>query len=158
MMAKKKKKIEEDAWLWMSQPSVSSIVSNPFFDYSFAADVLQIKIPLTWSQNIALQEKVRRDRAEDFGEAWTYYATIGLLDPKLPFEGVGWSLGLGISLRGGMALAGLIGVLVTGTALTVIDPHHKWEGGWDETEDYKVAQRQYAEMKAPWKTQYVPTM
>jgi len=157
-MAKKKKKIEDDAWLWMSQPSVAGMVGNPFFKYSFAADVLQIKIPLTWSEKIAAQEQVRRDRAEEFGEAWAYYAGIGLLDPKLPLEGVGWSLGLGISLRGGMLLAGLIGVLVTGTALTLIDPHHKREGGYDETADYRQFERAYGEMKAPWKTQYVPTM
>jgi len=35
-MAKKKKR-EEDAWMWMTQPVVPGMMRNPFFEYSFEA-------------------------------------------------------------------------------------------------------------------------
>jgi len=93
---------------------------------------------------------------EGFQKAWPYYASLGLLDPKLPLEAAGWSLTLGISYRYGIAVASIVGVLGTGTALTLIDPMHKYEGGYDETADYQQFERDYSELKAPWKKQYIP--
>jgi len=132
-MARKKKKLEEDAWLWMIQPSLPGMISNPFFKYSFAADVLQVKIPLTWSQKIAAQEQARRDVAEDFGEAWGYYTVAGLLDPKNPLVDARIvASALGVSWWAGLFFAAVVGAPIAGFALTIIDPKHKWEGGLDE--------------------------
>lgn len=128
-----KKKREEEAWMWITQPVPPGMVSNPFFKYSFSADVLKIKIPLTWSEKIATQEQARREVAEDFGEAWGYYTVAGLLDPKNPLVDARIvAATLGVSWWSGLLIAAVVGAPIAGLALTIIDPKHKWEGGLDE--------------------------
>jgi len=93
--------------------------------------------------------------------AYMSYGKAGLLDPKAPVEAYGYGGFLGFSgwKRGvvGALVGGIIGFSVGGMVLTAIDPLHKWEGGYDETAEYQQNQRDYAEMKAPWKAQYMPT-
>jgi hypothetical protein len=163
MARKKKKKIEEDAWMWMSQPSVPGMVSKPFFNYSFISSPTErassrgtaAEEGRSWGTNVPYGKS---NAYEGGWDAWKYYAIVGLLDPKLPLEAGGWALLLSSPYRVGLLVAAVVGVVVTGTALTIIDPAHKWEGGLDETPGYEDAERQYLEMRAPWKTQYVPSM
>jgi len=135
MMAKKKKKIEEDAWLWMTQPSVPGMVSNPFFKYSFRApEAPAPERPLLYSRT---GPHGGAEWGKDFMEAWGYYAAGGLIDPKIPIEGVWWAGQLGVGRLAGTIFAGFFGIIVTGTILTLVDPHHKWEGGLDESPLYR---------------------
>jgi len=133
MAKKRKKKLEDDAWMWMSQPAVPGMIKNPFFKYSFTGDVLEIKVPLTWEEEIAAQEQGRRNVAEGFGEAWGYYTLAGLLDPKNPLVDARIvAAALGVSWWSGLFIAAVIGAPIAGVVLTIIDPQHKWEGGLDE--------------------------
>lgn len=133
-MAKKKR--EEDAWMWITQPSLPGMKTNSFFKYSFTAPTSS-----TTSRGTAAEEGRSWGTDVPYGKsnayeggwsAWKYYAGAGLIDPKLPIEAYYWSGLLGISRLGGFAVAAAVGVFLTGTALTIIDPHHKWEGGLDE--------------------------
>jgi hypothetical protein len=126
-----KKKVEEDAWLWMSQPVVPGMVGNPFFEYSFTAPGAPAAIrPLLYSLPRAYWGR-------DFMQAWGYYAAGGLIDPKIGIEGAWWAGQLGVGRLAGTIFAGFFGIIVTGTLLTVVDPHHKWEGGLDESRLYQ---------------------
>jgi len=161
-MAKKKKKLEDDAWLWMmSQPfipgassSLSIVGPRRGTSISSYGSGLSVKEQATfWLQQQSLQGGMF--------PAYLSYGRAGLLDPKAPAEAWAWGgfLGLGGWKRAaaGGLIGGIIGFSIGGAVLTVIDPLHKWEGGWDETADYQETQRMYAEMKAPWKTHYIPT-
>jgi len=105
-----------------------------------------------------LQQNALRDGAFP---AYLSYGKAGLLDPKAPIEAWGWGgfVGLGGWQRAaaGTLIGGIIGFSIGGAALTAIDPLHKWEGGYDETADYRDYQRSYLETRAPWKAQYMPT-
>jgi len=136
-MAKKKKKVEEDAWIWMSQPAVPGMIRNSFFKYSFTSPKElehQIEKPLLYSRT---GPHGGAEWGQEPMRAWGYYALGGLLDPKLPAEGLWWAGTLGIGRLAGTVFAGFIGIVVTGTILTILDPHHKWEGGLDETVTYQ---------------------
>jgi len=92
--------------------------------------------------------------------AYVYYGRAGLLDPKLPIEAYGWGGVLGLTganrgLAGGV-VALVLGFTLAGVVGVAIDPMHQWEGGLDETADYQTAEKQYLELKAPWKTHHVP--
>jgi len=130
-----KKKVEEDAWLWMRQPVVPGMVSSPFFKYSFtASDAPPAARPLLYSRT---GPHGGAEWGKDFMTAWGYYAVGGLIDPKIPIEGIWWAGQLGVGRLAGSIFAGFFGIVVTGTILTVIDPHHKWEGGFDESPLYR---------------------
>jgi len=173
-MAKKKKEEEEDAWLWMSRPFSPGSVSVP----SARTTANQV---LEWD---TIKGGTRKGSISSLGPglsageqatfwfqqqslqggafpAYLYYGRAGLLDPKAPVEAYGYGGFLGFSgwKRGivGGVVGGIIGFSVGGMALTVIDPQDKWEGGYDETADYQQFERDYGEMRAPWKTQYIPT-
>jgi len=134
-MAKKKKKLEEDAWLWASQPVLPGMTRNPFFEYSFTApETLEPVRPLLYSRT---GPHGGAEWGKDFMTAWGYYAVGGLIDPKIPIEGIWWAGQLGVGRLAGSMFAGLFGIVVTGTLLTIVDPHHKWEGGLDEYPLYR---------------------
>jgi hypothetical protein len=135
MAKKRKKKLEEDAWLWMSQPSLPGIVSNPFFEYSFTApETPAAEKPLLYSRT---GPHGGAEWGKDFMQAWGYYAGGGLIDPKLPAEGIWWAGTLGVGRLAGTVFAAFFGIVVVGTVLTIVDPHHKYEGGLDESQLYQ---------------------
>lgn len=74
---------------------------------------------------------------DEFMGAWAYYGIAGAADPKNFFEAMAWRRALGIPYVAAYAVAGVQGVLLTGLALTLIDPAHKWSGGLDETKIYQ---------------------
>lgn len=130
-----KKPVEEDAWLWMSQPVVTGMVRNPFFKYSFtAAEEPEPPRPLLYSRT---GPHGGAEWGKDFMTAWGYYAAGGLIDPKLPGEGIWWGGQLGVGRVAGTVFAVYFGIIVTGTILTIVDPHHKWGGGLDESPLYR---------------------
>ncbi len=74
-------------------------------------------------------------------DAFVYYGSFGLLDPKMPFEAygykrafglVGWrglAIGAGISMSSGFLLAGTVGY--------IFDPADRREGGIMQSEAWK---------------------
>jgi len=137
MAKKKKKELEEDAWMWMSQPAVPGMIRNPFFKYSFTSPKeleVEIQRPLLYSRT---GPHGGAEWGRDFMTAWGYYAAGGLIDPKLPAEGLWWGGTLGVSRLAGTVFAAFFGIIVTGTILTVVDPKHKWKGGLDESPLYR---------------------
>jgi hypothetical protein len=161
-MAKKKKKLEDDAWMWMSQPSVPGVGTSMSIlgptrgtTISSMGSGLSVK---EWA-TFQLQQQSLREGAFP---AYLYYGRAGLADPKAPVEAYGYGGFLGLSgwrrAAAGTLVGGIIGFAIGGTIGVIVDPLHQHEGGWDETADYQETQRMYAEMRAPWKTQYVPTM
>lgn len=173
-MAKKKKEEEEDAWLWMSRPFSPGAVPVPSARTT-AGQVLE------WSD---IKEGSRDGSISSLGPgltlgeqatfwfqqqslsggvfpAYLYYGRAGLADPKAPVEAYGYGGFLGLSgwrrAAGGALMGGIIGFAVGGAIGVLIDPMHQWEGGYDETADYQQFERDYGEMRAPWKTQYIPT-
>jgi hypothetical protein len=91
-------------------------------------------MPDEWSAEMATHHGSFQ-HADDV-EAFVYYGSFGLLDPKMPIEafairrtlgmtGVrGLLAGAGISSGGGIAAAAVVGWL--------LDPAHKREGGLDD--------------------------
>jgi len=77
--------------------------------------------------------------AQDLGEkniadAFLYYTALGLLDPKNPvLDAKIAASAFGVSYWAGLGIAAVIGAPIAGAVLTMIDPHHKYKGGWDDT-------------------------
>jgi hypothetical protein len=135
-MAKKKKKLEDDAWMFHVRPFVPGLVSN-------------LSLPFTAPVPPEVKRKLLMPRTgpwggaefgQEFFRAWGYYTLAGALDPKNPlvdariaatFFGVGWWAGLGIAIVAGAPIMGL--------ALTIIDPKDRYQGGLDETRAYHAA-------------------
>jgi len=152
-----KKKREEDAWMWITQPHMPGVkMSTPIVPprrgtaISSYGPGLSLKEQATfWFQQQSLEGGLF--------PAYLYYGQAGLADPKIAGEAAMWSAALGISKEAGFVMALIFGFTLAGAIGVVIDPHHQWEGGLDETTDYQVTSKMYAELKAPWKTQYLPT-
>jgi len=182
-MARKKKDEEEDLplYLWLRSytkklvpPRPLSMIPISSSKSSFTWARNQLSTP-SWKTGTKISSKgsglsareqaaffLRQNSLRDGAfPAYLSYGKAGLLDPKAPVEAWGWGgfLGLGGWKRAaaGTLIGGIIGFSIGGAALTAIDPLHKWEGGYDETADYQQFQRDYGEMKAPWKAQYMPT-
>jgi len=181
-MARKKKDEEEDLplYLWLRSYTkklvpprpLSMIPSRSKSSFSWAQN--QLSTP-SWKTGTKISSKgpglsareqaaffLRQNSLRDGAfPAYLSYGRAGLLDPKAPFEAWYWGgqVGLGGWKRGavGAVIGGIIGFSIGGIALTAIDPLHKWEGGYDETADYRDFQRSYLETRAPWKAQYMPT-
>jgi len=148
----RKKKLEEDAWLWMSRPVVASMspTSRRGTSISSYGSGLSVK---EWT----IFQLQQQSLSGGMFPAYLYYGQAGLADPKVAGEAAMWSAALGISKEAGFAMALIFGFSLAGAVGVVIDPHHQWEGGMDESADYQETQRMYGETKAPWKTQYIPT-
>lgn len=73
-------------------------------------------------------------RRDPFGvEAFGYYGSYGLADPKAPFvDAPATASALGIGYFGGLMVAVLTGFLVAGTIGWILDPAHKHSRGVDE--------------------------
>lgn len=88
-------------------------------------------------------------------DAYVYYASLGLIDPKLPFEA--WAYGGAMGKSGaarfliGGAAAASIGMLGVGTLGFLIDPKHLRPGkGLDETGPYQDFMEGFHSVKPPW--------
>jgi len=69
----------------------------------------------------------------DINAAFLSYAIVGALDPRNLLDAKGLARLLGISYLGGLGMAAVAGALMVGVGITVIDPKHKYAGGWDDT-------------------------
>jgi hypothetical protein len=131
----KKKKLEDDAWMWMSQPFLPGLSIIP---------------GLTDWQRMLLGEfsdqsdypaggYIQRGEHghEGFTRAMKEYAVLALLDPSNIPEAHAWSLALGIGYGGGMALTLAKGLILGPPILAAIDPQHRWAGGLDEMPLYQ---------------------
>lgn len=74
------------------------------------------------------------ERRDPYGvEAFAYYGSFGLIDPKAPIvDAPATASALGIGYWGGLVVAVLTGVLVAGTIGWTLDPAHKHDRGFDE--------------------------
>ena len=132
-MAKKKKKIEDDAWLWMmSQPLVPGLVPTHQHDSSHYHGA---RATVTKSMPGA---PIGEMPIEGFTRAMFEYATVAALDPTNLPEGAVWAAAFGISYRWGLVFAVAKGILIGAPLLAIIDPQHRWEGGYDETAGYSI--------------------
>ena len=126
-MAKKKKKLEEDAWMWFSQPFVPGLIS-PSTNSPYQYTRSQISSPDTGTDLDYLQWEIT--------QAWlgyTFSGPMGLVAAKAVAQaGVGTALGIYPALATGLAIELGMDFGLLGIALTVVDPAHKWSGGIDE--------------------------
>jgi len=132
-MSKKKKKLEEDAWLWMSQPFVPGLVSTHQHDSSHHHGA---RATVTTSMPGA---PIGEMPIEGFTRAMLEYAAVAALDPTNIPEGAVWAATFGISYRLGLLFAIGKGILIGAPLLAIVDPQDRWEGGLDETRAYKAA-------------------
>jgi len=165
-MAKKKKK-ELFSTSLMSGPVNFAATHSPTLVIASATPTKRKGTSISsYGAGLSIQEQVlfwfqQQSLAGGMFPAFLYYGRAGLADPKAPAEAYGYGGFLGLSgwrrAAGGALMGGIIGFAVGGIIGVIVDPLHRHEGGWDETADYQETQRMYAETKAPWKTQYIPT-
>jgi hypothetical protein len=139
-MAKKKKKLDDAAWMWISQPSVPGISSSPLPGlipirnlpaiYTTGGDAE------TWSY-IEGDTTIKEMPIEGFTRAMFEYAYLAALDPTNLPEGAVWAGTLGIGYRWGLLIAIAKGILIGAPLLAIIDPQDRWAGGLDETSTYQ---------------------
>jgi len=131
----KKKKLEEDAWMWMTQPFMPGMVPTP--------GRLDWKGSLITnfgggSETTTLPGKpIKEMPIEGFTRAMFEYAALAALDPTNIPEGAVWASAFGIGYRWGFLFAVAKGILIGAPLLAIIDPQHRWEGGLDETSAYQ---------------------
>jgi len=140
----KKKKIEEDAWLWLSRPVVPGMVLNNF--QSLLAKYGYIEgAPRRTSGGEWTVTSYRGDFTKDempiegFTRAMFEYAYLAALDPTNIPEAAVWASTFGVSYRLGMLFTLAKGIMIGAPILAAVDPQHRWEGGLDETRAYKAA-------------------
>ena len=139
-MAKKKKKLEDDAWLWskMSQPVVPGMISI-FARYGYIEGPARriTGIGVRQSSYIEGDTSIEEMPIEGFTRAMFEYAYLAALDPtNIPEAGV-WATTLGVSYRMGMLFTMAKGILIGAPLLAAVDPQDRWEGGLDETALYQ---------------------
>jgi len=139
-MAKKKKKIEDDAWLWvMSQPLVPGLISTAS---SFPVDWKGSPITSFGGATVTTTypgKPIKEMPIEGFTRAMFEYAAVAALDPTNVPEGAVWATAFGISYRWGLLFAVGKGILIGAPLLAIVDPQDRWEGGLDETRSYNAA-------------------
>jgi len=126
-MAKKKKKREDDAWMWITQPFMPGAIasSGGAFNYSFQPpeEVIQKIIELQ----------------KDYMPLWKAYLTYTAITAGLPLghETAGATVGVAVAKRTGVSVVigggiGYVGAILIGGAVgTIADPLDLWEGGYD---------------------------
>jgi hypothetical protein len=128
-MAKKKKKLDEDAWLWMTQPFSPGAVPVP------SARTAAYQYTRSQTSSPALGTDVDYLQWE-ITQAWidyTFSGPMGLIAAKAVAQaGVGTALGIYPALATGLAIELGMDLGLVGIALTIVDPKHKWSGGLDE--------------------------
>ena len=136
-MAKKKR--EDDAWLWMSQPLVPGLISTAS---SFPVDWKGSPITSHGGATVTTtypDKPIKEMPIEGFTRAMFEYAALAALDPTNIPEGAVWAGAFGIGYRWGFLFAVAKGVLIGAPLLAIVDPQDRWEGGLDETRAYKAA-------------------
>jgi len=128
----KKKKLQEDAWLWlMSQPSVPGLIPTHQHDsthYHGGPATVTTTYP---------GAPIGEMPIEGFTRAMFEYAALAALDPTNIPEGAVWAGAFGIGYRWGLLFAVVKGVLIGAPLLAIVDPQDRWEGGLDETRAYQ---------------------
>jgi len=126
-MGKKKKKIEDDAWLWMSRPFLPGITSIPN----------RLPLPLPDRGKVSDQS-----RTTDWDEAFIYYTFTGPTEFMAAKSGIQAAGASRLGFYGGSLLTALrwelaLDFAVFGAVLTVFDPANKWKGGLDESTSWE---------------------
>jgi len=139
-MAKKKKK-EEEAWLWMSRPFSPGAVPVPSAGAP-AGRILEsviTKSPYQYTRSQTSSPDLGKDvdyLQWEITQAWldyTFSGPMGLIAAKAVAQaGVGTALGIYPALATGLAIELGMDLGLVGIGLTVVDPQHKWSGGLDE--------------------------
>jgi len=132
----KKKKIEEDAWLWFSQPFIPGTVPTQ-------------GILTDWQRMLLGEFSDQSDYPaagriypgegpnEGFVRAMKEYAFVAIIDPTNIPEARVWSLALGIGYGAGLGITLAKGLVAGPPILAAIDPQHRWAGGLDENPLYQ---------------------
>jgi hypothetical protein len=140
-MAKKKKKLDDAAWLWMSQPLLPGMTSiaqldppSPTMKFSRTGHDQRYIDRLRY-----LAEEKPEYPHDGFIRAMKEYAYVALLDPTNIPEARVWAGILGVGYATGMGVTMAKGLILGPPILATVDPQHRWEGGLDEFPVYKAA-------------------
>lgn len=129
----KKKKIEDDAWLWLSRPVVPGLIPTRNLPAVYTSGG-----EATYRSYIEGDTTIKEMPIEGFTRAMFEYAYLAALDPTNLPEGAVWAGTLGIGYRWGLLIAIAKGILIGAPLLAIIDPQDRWEGGLDETRAYQT--------------------
>jgi len=133
----KKRKLEEDAWLWFSRPVVPGLISTSSFPVDWKGS--RITNLGGFSMTTTYPGKpIKEMPIEGFTRAMFEYAAIAALDPTNVPEGAVWATAFGSGYRWGFLFAVAKGVLIGAPLLAIVDPQDRWEGGLDETRAYQA--------------------
>jgi len=134
-MAKKKKKLEDDAWLWMRQPFLPG-----------ASPILGLT---DWQRMLLGEFSEQSDYPaggyinrgehphEGFFRAMKEYAFVAIVDPTNIPEAQVWSVALGVGYGWGLVITLAKGLVLGPPILALVDPQHRWAGGLDESPLYQ---------------------
>jgi hypothetical protein len=143
LMSKKKKKDIEEAWLWMSQPSLPGMLSLEPADFPPPPRGLgkyTTYHPGAFTMTTTYPGKpIEEMPIEGFTRAMLEYAALAALDPTNIPEGAVWASAFGIGYKWGLLFAVAKGILVGAPLLAIVDPQDRWKGGLDETRAYEAA-------------------
>jgi len=146
------KKLEEEAWMWMSQP----------FSPGAVPVASAISIPAELQDRVTHYKFTAYPRGgyikrgehphEGFFRAMKEYAFVALIDPTNIPEARVWSLALGVGYGAGMGVTLAKGLILGPPILAAIDPQHRWEGGLDEKPLYQATVGEFEKgLIAGWK-------
>jgi len=96
---------------------------------------------------------------ENIADAFAYYTILGLLDPKNPLLDAKVAAStFGVSYWKGLGIAALVGAPITGAILTILDPAHRYKGGFDDTSTgQKIMGRRKMSSFTVWSMERNPT-
>jgi len=131
----RKKKLEDDAWLWMSQSFLPG--ASPILGFTHWQRMLLGKFSDQSDYPTGGYIKRGEHPHEGFWRAMKEYAFVAILDPTNIPEAQVWSVGLGVGYGWGLAITLAKGIVLGPPILALIDPQHRWAGGLDEAPLYQ---------------------
>lgn len=136
-----KKPVEEDAWLWMSQPFLPGVIvaSATMTDWQLRLLNQHGLGEFASAEDRAGGHLIRGEHPhEGFIRAMKEYAFVAIVDPTNIPEAQVWSIALGVGYGWGLAITLAKGLILGPPILALIDPQHRWAGGYDEKPLYKA--------------------
>lgn len=135
MAKKKKKKFQDDAWMWLSQPFLPGVSIIPGLT--------------DWQRMLLGEFSDQSDYPaggriypgespnQGFVRAMKEYAFVAIIDPTNVPEAQVWSVALGVGYGWGLAITLAKGLVLGPPILAAVDPQHRWAGGLDEKPLYQ---------------------
>ena len=74
----------------------------------------------------------------DISGAFLQYALWGVIDPRNLGDAKYIARVTGLSYIASLSIASVIGMIGGGVIITMLDPQHRYDGGWDDTQSGKT--------------------